>query len=90
MGQTSDQHNILNFTDVYSTGTTGYIGGDALYVITNAHPSWEVTCLVRNSSKGSSIASQYPKVRLVYGDLDSIDLITEEAKNADIVYRMTF
>jgi len=73
-------------TKVFCTGTTGYIGGDALYVFTRAHPEWEVTCLVRNSAKGSLIASQYPKIRLVYGDLDSTDLITEEAKNADIVY----
>ena len=33
------------------------------------------------------MASQYPNVRLVYGDLDSTDLIVEEAKNADIAYR---
>jgi N-acetyl-gamma-glutamylphosphate reductase len=70
-----------------STGVTGYIGGDALYVIKKAHPDWEVTALVRNSSKGAKVVSQYPDVRLVYGDLDSTDLIAEEAKKADIVYR---
>jgi uncharacterized protein YbjT (DUF2867 family) len=70
-----------------STGVTGYIGGDALQVITKAHPDWEITALVRNSSKGAKVASQYPSVRLVYGDLESTDLISEEAKNADIVYR---
>jgi hypothetical protein len=42
---------------------------------------------VRNSSKGAKVASQYSDVRIVYGDLDSTDLIAEEAKNADIVYR---
>ena len=72
---------------VSSTGITGYIGGDALYVITRAHPDWEITALVRNSSKGAKVASQYSNVRLVYGDLESTDLIAEEAKNADIVYR---
>ena len=51
------------------------------------HSDWEITCLVRNTSKGAKVASQYPKVRLVYGDLDSTDLIEEEAKNADIIYR---
>lgn len=29
--------------------------------------------------------SQYPKVRLVYGDLDNVELLEEEAKKADIV-----
>jgi hypothetical protein len=28
----------------------------------------------------------FPKVRLVYGDLDAVELIEEEASNADIVY----
>jgi uncharacterized protein YbjT (DUF2867 family) len=72
---------------VSSTGVTGYIGGDALHVITKAHPDWEITALVRNSSKGAKVASQYPSVRLVYGDLECTDLIAEEAKNADIIYR---
>jgi hypothetical protein len=42
--------------------------------------------LVRNTDKGAKIASVYPKIRLVYGDLDSAELIEEEAANADIVY----
>ena len=70
---------------LYSTGATGYIGGDALHAIISAHPEYEVTCLVRDSSKGAQIASKYAKVRLVYGDLDSVDLIKEEAKKADVV-----
>lgn len=36
------------------TGATGYIGGDALYAIAQAHPEYELTCLVRNSDKGVS------------------------------------
>lgn len=43
--------------------------------------------MVRNSDKGAKVASQYPKVKLVYGDLDAVDVIEEEAKKADIVYR---
>lgn len=58
-----------------------------MYVIKRAHPEWQITALVRNSSKGAKVASQYPDVRLVYGDLDSVDLISQEAKDADIVYR---
>jgi len=74
---------------ISSTGTTGYIGGDALYLFNEVHPEWEITCLVRNSDKGAKVAKQYSKVRLVYGDLDAVDLIEEEAKNADVVFRMS-
>jgi N-acetyl-gamma-glutamylphosphate reductase len=69
-----------------STGTTGYIGGDALYAIVKAHPDWDITCMARNSGKGAKIAAKYPSIRIVYGDLDSFDLLVEEAQKADIVY----
>jgi len=72
-------------TKIFTTGTTGYIGGDAFYAIVKAHPEFEITCLVRNSEKGALVAKQYPKVKLVYGDLDSYDLIVEESSKADIV-----
>jgi nucleoside-diphosphate-sugar epimerase len=70
---------------IRSTGATGYIGGDALYAIANTYPDLEITALVRNSDKGAKVAAQYPKTRMVYGDLDSTDLITKEAADADIV-----
>jgi len=70
---------------LFVTGATGYIGGDALYAIAHAHPDYEITALVRNSNKGGKVASQYASIRLVYGDLDSTDLITEEAAKADVV-----
>ncbi|KAI9812718.1 MAG: hypothetical protein M1827_004474 [Pycnora praestabilis] len=70
---------------LFVTGSTGYIGGDALYAIVDAHPEYEVTCLVRNADKGAQVASQYPRVKLVYGDLDSTDLLEREAKVADVV-----
>lgn len=69
----------------YSTGATGYIGGDALYAIANKYPDLEITAVVRNSDKGAKVAVQYPKVRLVYGDLDNTELLTAEASKADIV-----
>ncbi|PGH20345.1 hypothetical protein AJ80_03613 [Polytolypa hystricis UAMH7299] len=71
---------------IFLTGGTGYIGGDALYRIHEAHPDWEITALVRNSDRGAVIASKYPTVNLVYGSLNSADVIEEEAKKADIVY----
>ncbi len=70
-----------------STGATGYIGGDTLYALFKAHPDWDYTCIVRNADKGAKVAAAYPKVRLVYGTLDSIDLLEEEAGKADIIYR---
>lgn len=36
------------------------------------------------------MAAAYPKVRLVYGTLDSTDLLEEEAAKADIIYRNRF
>lgn len=70
-----------------STGTTGYIGGDALYAIHKAHPDWAYTALVRTKDKGSKLQQAYPNVNVVYGDLDSYDLIKQEAAKADIVVR---
>ncbi|EXJ91034.1 hypothetical protein A1O1_04141 [Capronia coronata CBS 617.96] len=68
------------------TGATGYIGGDFLYLVSQEHPDWEISCLVRNSDKGAKVAAAYPKVRLVYGDLDATEIIEAAAANADIVY----
>lgn len=73
-----------------STGATGYIGGDGLYVIASAHPDWQLSALVRSKEKADSLSSKYPQVRVVLGDLDSSDIIEEEVKNADFVFRMCF
>jgi hypothetical protein len=56
-----------------------------LYAIVQAHPDLDITAIVRNSDKGAKVAAQYPKIRLVYGDLDDVELLTIEASNADIV-----
>ena len=71
---------------VFLTGVTGYIGGDFLHLLSKKHPDWEATALVRNPDKGAKVAAEYPKVKLVYGDLASGDMIAEEASKADIVY----
>lgn len=75
---------------LFATGVTGYIGGDAVYAIAHAHPEYEITCLVRNSDKGAKVAKDYPNFKLVYGDLDSVDLIEEEARKADVVLSTHF
>ncbi|KAK5137823.1 hypothetical protein LTR08_006591 [Meristemomyces frigidus] len=72
-------------TKIFITGATGYIGGDALYTIVNAHPEYEITALVRNSDKGAVVAKDYVRVKLVYGNLDDVKLLEEEAKKADVV-----
>ncbi|KAL4788101.1 hypothetical protein BJX76DRAFT_317106 [Aspergillus varians] len=71
---------------VFLTGATGYIGGDVFYAVTHAHADWDVSVLVRNKNKAAKLASEYPSVRIVQGDLDSAAVIEEETKNADIVF----
>ena len=39
--------------------------------------------------KGKPVKDAFPKVRLVIGDLDSSELIEEEAAKADVVIRMS-
>jgi len=73
----------------HSTGATGYIGGDALYALYHAYPEYSYTAIVRNSDKGAPVAAKFPKIRLVYGDMDSSALIEEECANADIVIRLS-
>lgn len=72
------------------TGTTGYIGGDALYALEKAHPDYEYTAMVRNSDRGALVAAVYPRIRLVYGTNDDTKLIEEECAKADIVIRMSY
>jgi len=69
-----------------STGATGYIGGDVLYAVSQAHPDWQVSVLVRNKDKAAKLSSEYPNARVVLGDLDSSTVIEEETKNANIVF----
>jgi hypothetical protein len=53
-----------------------------------AHHDWEYSLLIHNKDKGAQVAKKYPSARIVYGDLDSLDIIEEEVKNANIIYRM--
>ena len=74
-------------TKLFATGVTGYVGGDAIYVIAQAHPEYEITVLVRDKEKGAKLAAVHPNFRIVYGDLDDPDLVEEEASKADIIAR---
>ncbi|KAI8231097.1 hypothetical protein K4K55_006331 [Colletotrichum sp. SAR 10_96] len=70
---------------VFITGATGYIGGDFLYTAYHSHPEWSFSALVRNQEKAEILQEAFPNVRLVLGDLDSTDVLREEALVADIV-----
>ena len=70
---------------IFLTGATGYIGGEVLYTLVQAHPDWPITAIVRNSDKGAKVAAAYPSVKLVYGDLEAADEIKKAATTADIV-----
>ena len=83
----SGVNQTFDLTSLYRTGATGYIGGDGLFVIANAHPDWQFSALVRSEDKSKQVTSKYPQIRTVIGDLDSSELIEEEVKNADIVFR---
>jgi hypothetical protein len=82
---TSSQSTNTDSSNTPSTGATGYIGGDALYALTQSFHSAKITALVRSESKASLITSRYPSVTPVIGDLDSAASITKEAAEADVV-----
>lgn len=58
-----------------------------LHALHAAHPDFEYALLLRDKKKAEQVASAYPKVRIVLGDLDSAPLLEDEARKADIVVR---
>ncbi|KAM0286896.1 hypothetical protein ACHAO9_008021 [Fusarium lateritium] len=71
--------------NVFITGTTGFIGGDALYALNKTQPSWNYTILVRSEDKGKAVQKHYPDVKLAIGSLDDSEVIKKAASEADIV-----
>lgn len=71
---------------VFATGVTGYVGGDALHAILQAHPGWQYSFLVRDRTRLGSLASDHPSVRVVEGDLSDLGLLKSEAASADMVF----
>lgn len=72
---------------VFVTGATGYIGGDALFHLSQKHPELELALLVRSEDKAKKVQSKYPNARIVLGSLEDSDIIRREAAWADIVLR---
>ncbi|KAH7039827.1 uncharacterized protein B0I36DRAFT_2709 [Microdochium trichocladiopsis] len=70
---------------VLVTGASGFIGGDALYALEKAHPTWKFSVLVRSKETGAKIKKVHPNVELVIGSLDDFETVSNAAAAADIV-----
>ncbi len=53
--------------------------------IATAHPEYEISALLRNVP--ADFEKRYPKVKIVKGDYDSFDIISDAASKANIVVR---
>jgi nucleoside-diphosphate-sugar epimerase len=78
---------------VYSTGATGYLGGETLYQLvdsaTQRNPRLSIRALVRDAHKGNAVKKAFPThVEIVQGDLDDASLIEQEASEANIVVHL--
>ncbi|KAH8692125.1 hypothetical protein BGW36DRAFT_387047 [Talaromyces proteolyticus] len=73
---------------IFITGVTGYIGGDVLYGLTKAQAASSIVALVRNEAQAAFIAEQYPAVKPLIGNLDSVSEIEEQASQADVVLHL--
>lgn len=58
-----------------------------MHVLYEKHQDWDYTCLVRSDEKAKLVKQAYPAISVVVGDLDSSDLLEEQAAKADIVLR---
>lgn len=65
----------------------GYVGGDALDHVYNAHSDYEYTLLVKNEQQAEPIKAKYPGVKFVYGTLEQSDLIRDTCLETDVVIR---
>lgn len=61
------------------------MGGDALYEVTHAHPTFTFSALVRSDASAKEISEKYPTVKIVRGDLDDVKTVEEEARKSDLV-----
>lgn len=66
---------------------TGYIAGDAVFAINEAHPDIDFTFLIRTEGNAAIVRKAYPRSRVIIGELDHYDLLEEESARADVVLR---
>ncbi|KAK9788330.1 putative NAD(P)-binding domain-containing protein [Seiridium cardinale] len=74
--------------NVFLTGVTGFVGGEAFYQLYSKHPDFVYTLLLRDESRGELFRKKYPpkeNIHLVYGTLDAEDVIEKAAAAADVV-----
>lgn len=81
---------LNHLTLILRTGASGYIGGQVLHQLARAHPEYAVAALVRDAQVGKKISEKYPKVRIVNGSLDDVDLVESEAAQASVTLSMSF
>lgn len=67
------------------TGATGYIGGDFLHTVSQRHPEYAITVLVRREETISRIKESYPGIEIVEGDLDDGEKLAAAAADVDVV-----
>jgi len=67
------------------TGVTGYIGGSVFATLIQRHPEYDLTVLLRNPPE--NFGNLFPKVKVIKGDFDNIDVITNAAADAEVVVR---
>ncbi|ESZ91498.1 hypothetical protein SBOR_8127 [Sclerotinia borealis F-4128] len=70
---------------IFLIGATGHIGGAVLDLVYPKYPNAEIKALVRDEKKGEVLVGKYPRVKVVIGDFKTLDILTREAKEADLV-----
>ena len=68
-----------------STAATGYIGGTVLDTLVERHAEYNITVLLRNVPEG--FTERYPRVKVINGSFDDVELISDTAAKNDIVIR---
>lgn len=66
------------------------MGGETFFQLYSKHPDFEYTLLLRNEARGKLFYEKYPpkeNIHLVYGSLDSVDVIEKAAAEVDVVVR---
>jgi len=73
---------------IFVTGVSGYIGGHTVSLLTQRHPEYTITLLVRDDLQKLKVQTRWPDVEIVVGDLDSSELLIKEASKSDVVLQL--
>ncbi|KAB8293336.1 hypothetical protein EYC80_007660 [Monilinia laxa] len=75
----------LYMSKIFIIGATGHIGGAVLDLVYRKYPEIGIKILVRDDKKGKILVAKYPRVIFVLGDFTILEILTKEARAADIV-----